>query len=558
VRFPLSRPGRWLPPIFLALSLLTAGSSAARAGAQSDATDASGGAGFTVRGAVVNRVTGQPIARALVEMGEFATLTGADGQFTLEHVPAGRYEASARKPGYLGFPRRIVRGNILMIDPAIGRTPVQVGTETPEVTLRLTPAAVLAGQVTLSTADPADGIQVIVYRREMQNGRPRWSQAGFATTRSDGSFRVADLQPGSYLVHTQAVMDHPGLAPSSGAPVRGFPAVYYPGVTDSSAAGILSVGPGQHVEADLTLTLRRYFPVTVAVQSSEPAPINFEIVDSRGRSTGLGVQYDSQLHVLRSAVPNGAWSLLAVAFGNVRSWGRLDFQVSGAPVRASIDIVPVPRIPVLIRRDYTPPANSAPDVSPGLSLMLTSKDGIGSDGYLSNAGGPGGRHSWILELDRPGVYRAETNTSAPVYVSEISSGGVDLRSEPLTILPGSSVAPIEVTLRNDAGTIAGRVKSGSAAASIPGEQPRAWVYAIPLFPTTAGLTSTTSDAGGEFSIADLAPGSYRVIACDAPQEIDLDTPEGLARWSGRGQTVTVEAGATASVDLDRIATEAQP
>ena len=55
---------------------------------------------------------------------------------------------------------------------------------------------------------------------------------------------------------------------------------------------------------------------------------------------------------------------------------------------------------------------------------------------------------------------------------------------------------------------------------------------------------------GQFSFYNLAPGSYRVVACDAPQEIDFHSPEGLAAWTGKGQTVTVEAGGSASVELD--------
>jgi hypothetical protein len=55
---------------------------------------------------------------------------------------------------------------------------------------------------------------------------------------------------------------------------------------------------------------------------------------------------------------------------------------------------------------------------------------------------------------------------------------------------------------------------------------------------------------GQFSFYNLAPGSYRVVACDAQQDIDFHSPEGLAIWAGKGQTVSVDPGGTASVDLD--------
>jgi hypothetical protein len=52
----------------------------------------------------------------------------------------------------------------------------------------------------------------------------------------------------------------------------------------------------------------------------------------------------------------------------------------------------------------------------------------------------------------------------------------------------------------------------------------------------------------------LAPGTYRLVAFDKPEEIDMDDPQSMARITSQGQTVTVEAGATASVQLDVIQT----
>jgi hypothetical protein len=57
-------------------------------------------------------------------------------------------------------------------------------------------------------------------------------------------------------------------------------------------------------------------------------------------------------------------------------------------------------------------------------------------------------------------------------------------------------------------------------------------------------------ASGQFTIPNLAPGSYRVVACDAPQEIDFHSTEGLAAWAAKGQTITVDPGGTASVELE--------
>jgi len=59
---------------------------------------------------------------------------------------------------------------------------------------------------------------------------------------------------------------------------------------------------------------------------------------------------------------------------------------------------------------------------------------------------------------------------------------------------------------------------------------------------------------GQVMLPGLAPGSYRVVAFDSPQEIDFHTPEGLAKYAGMGATTTVEAGGTANVQVEVIHT----
>jgi hypothetical protein len=143
-------------------------------------------------------------------------------------------------------------------------------------------------------------------------------------------------------------------------------------------------------------------------------------------------------------------------------------------------------------------------------------------------------------------------------VSSITSGGVDLARDPLVIGPGGTSAPIEVTLRNDTGTISAQLSGGGigqqTGAAALGEQQQIYVYAIPLFASSEQIKMGGVQGTGQTTIAGLAPGSYRVVAVDAPQEIDYHTPEGLAKYAGQGETVTVDAGGSASAQLDVIHT----
>lgn len=535
----------------LVLLLLLAASAACQ-----DAPDAAPEAGYPVGGTILNSISGQPIPRALVVLNQqFAALTGSGGEFSFDNIPAGSYDLSVRRPGFEGFGHA---GNDAFggrgATPAPTPPPrhIQVGPGMAALTLAITPEAGIAGQVTLSTSDPADGIRVMLYRRHVENGHSSWTMAGLAQTRSDGSFRVVDLVPGAYMVYTEASIDRSAAALSASGTDWGYPAVYYPGVTDASSAGVLVLSPGQQAEADFTLTRQPFYPVTAAVRSDDPqTPAAFQIYDRGGRLTTLAARYDRRQGLVRAWVPNGSWILAARSFGRTGVWGRADFQVSGAAVSLAISLSPIPAIPVFIRTDFTSTASAQPVTQdPGLNLALQSAEPFGSAGFggsIRRDPGSFASGSYSLEINSAGRFWVHTDAYPPAYISSITSGGVDLGSAPLTLLPGATPAPIEITLRNDSGSITGQL-SGQAAAALSGGQP-VWIDAIPLFSTTSSLPRGAVESTGQFTLRNLAPGSYLVVASGSQQDIDFHSPEALAAFTGKGQTVTVDPGGTASVQL---------
>jgi hypothetical protein len=525
---------------------------------------------YSARGTVVNSLTGQGVPRALVTLNDqYAVLTSGDGQFSIDNLPPGTYMASVSKPGFLGFGNtggsrgpRVRNGANTWVEVPPRR--VTVGPDMPSLTFRIPPAGTIAGQIALSTADPADGIRIMVFRRQMHFGHPQWEMAGSAQSRSDGSFRLGGLPPGSYMVYTQASLDRPDSGEASHLPVWGYPPEYYPGVTDPGAAGIIALSAGQQAEADITLTRQQFFPVMVAARTGDQqAGGDFEVLDMGGHPTGLGARYDNRLGQIRASVPNGSWVLEGRAFGREMSWGRAEFQVAGAPVSLAVTMQTVPHIQVAVQRDFT--ASTTPTYSgPGLNLVLASAEPFATrsvGGGLGPVPGSNGT-AWQMNLAEPGRFWVEAFPYGGTYVSSVTSGGVDLASNPLAIVPGSTPSPIDVTLRDDGGSITGQLGIGATGA--PGASDstadgiQVIVYAIPLFPFSGELPQTSIRTDGTFAINNLAPGSWRVVACSEPQEIDYHSPEGLAAWTGKGQAVTVEAGGTAHVTLETSSTEGGP
>jgi len=505
---------------------------------------------------VLNGVTHQPVARALVKTPEGnGVLTDNDGNFEINGLSAGTQQFLLQRPGYEGF------------EHGQNAHTVMVGANIPSLTFYLTPNAVITGQITLSTSDSADNIDVSAWRKQIQNGHSVWSMAGQAMTNSEGAFHIGNLPAGSYLLYTQPSEELNRAA--AGTISSGYPAIYYPGVTDVSAAGMLTLTAGQQARADFTLTQQRFYSVTATVTNATPGPgMGFQIHDRSGRALGFPVRYDQQTQMVHASIPSGNYVLQAGGYGRNRTYGRTEFIVANAPVSGlSITILPLHSIPVNIRKDFTETnsgangfaGGSSASMDAGMNLSLFSADEtFGQNfggGNLRPVEGVNNGRSFELENTSPGRYWV--NTSAfQGYVSSITSGGVDLAREPLTIGPGNTSAPIEVTLRNDTGSITGTINGmATTNPNATGEQPRIHIYAIPLFATTTNAPEIMSNPTGQFSFYNLPPGSYRVIAFDQLQEIDFHTAEGLAALSGKGQTTTVEANGTAHVQLDVIHTE---
>ena len=510
---------------------------------------------YPVKGVVLNSVTHQPIARALVDSHQGAVLTDNDGRFEL-NLPEGMAQISIKRPGYGS------RGQA-------SNHAIRVGPNLSSLTLNLTPEAIITGQVTLSTSDSADGIRVMAYRRRIVNGRQQWTVENSTRTTSDGGFRIAGLQPGDYLVYTAPLRDTDG-PPARGTAMYGYPAAYYPGVPDITAAGVLTLSAGQHAQADFILTRQRFYHVTVLVTNREIGPgINLQVRERSGRPVGIPVHFNADQGIAETNLPSGSYFLEGRHRGESQLYGRVEFTVAGAPVSGvHLALVPLHPVPVTIRRAFTNGstgnggglvlADGSPSLSgAGLNLSLIPADEffgqMGTMGGLRPAEGSTDGSLFEIENVTPGRYWVETSAFEG-YVSSITSGGVDLAREPLVVGPGGTTAPIEVTLRDDTATITAEITGAQSANSSVGEQHEIYVYAIPLFASTGPIRMSGAQAWGEVTLAGLAPGSYRVVAFDAPQEIDFHTPEGLAKYSAMGETATVDAAGSAHVQLGVIHT----
>ena len=219
-----------------------------------------------VRGTVVNALTGQPIGRALVYSPDnrYATFTDGEGhfEFTLPNAPADN--AGIAFSGNGGNLTRLMARRPGFLEDLNGNRQVEVSPGS-EVTIRLTPEALIKGRVALPAADPARGINVELYYRQVQDGSLRWMQKNSTRTNSNGEFRFAELESGTYKVLTREWMDNDPEGTVPGGQRYGFPPVYFPDATDFATASTIPLTAGEIFEADISLVRQPYYPVKIPV-----------------------------------------------------------------------------------------------------------------------------------------------------------------------------------------------------------------------------------------------------------------------------------------------------
>jgi hypothetical protein len=556
---------------FLLVVLLTTGSaSLAQISSQSLQQDDQQS---IIKGTVVNAVTHAPIARALVQTpgNSYAMLTDGEGhfEFALPKVDSNNTLAEsryafgpsvliARKPGFLDDP------NVRLIEATPGS----------EITIPLLPEALIKGRVILSEADPALGITVQIFSRQVQEGKPKWVPAGSARANSNGEFRFAELLPGTYKLVTNELMDNDPAATVPGGQQYGFPPVYYPGGSDFAAAGTIQLAAGQILQADIPLTRQPYYPVRIPVANADlNAGMNITVSVQGHRGPGYSLGYNAEKQRVEGLLPHGNYLVEASTFGQNSAFGAVHLSVAGAPAEGpSLTLTPNSSISVHVVEEFTSTdghgsgtwnvgGRSVTVHGPRLYLQINAEtaDDFGQPGHASLRPPSGANDDpLVLENLAPGRYWLRLHSSRG-YVAAATMGGVDVLHELLIVAPGSST-PIEVTMRDDSaeldGTVAGLAAPPAmtdSAVSSRFSPPQAWVYCIPLPDSPGQFEQLGLSPDGKFNSQAMAPGTYRVLASKNQQtNFPYRDAEAMKAFDAKGQVVHLSAGQKTSVQLQII------
>ncbi len=534
----------------------------------------------SIQGTVINSVTHEPIGRVLVFSPDnrFAAMTDGEGHFAFTfpaassaednsgfyssgsqastRAPGRPNELMAKKPGFLPNRHRI---SSLRADP--------------KLTISLTPEAVISGRVIVPSAGDSDRIRVQLYQQYVQGGQARWTPGAMVTTRSNGEFRFSELSPGTYKILTRELLDRDPLTFDPHGQLYGYPPVYFPNAEDFASAQAIQLSAGQTFEAEISVVRKAYYPVKVAVENVASGTLMNLNVSAQGRGPGYELGYDRKEHAIVGMLPDGNYTLEVSTFEANAATGLLNLTVKGAPVEGPrVVVVPNASITVVVTEEFTSSDRSGRN--PG-----SQETSEGPNGYLNihlepaddildprrEAAVVRAEHSAAQRRDRgledkslvlenvpPGRYwmRIDSLRGFPALVT---CGGVDLEQQPLTIGAGGSNTAIEVTMRDDGAEVQGTVEGlAKTAANTEGS---AVLYLVPMADGGGDFRQAGVSPEGKFSLQQVPPGLYRVLAFDQPQPIlEYRNAEAMRAYESKGQVIRLAAGQKQQLQIQVIST----
>jgi protocatechuate 3,4-dioxygenase beta subunit len=517
-----------------------------------------------MKGRVVSAQGAMPLRRAQITAVSAdnpqlrrSTTTDGEGRYEIPELPAGRFNVTAVKTGYVTLQYGQRR-------PYEAGIPVSVADAqvVERIDFSLPKGSVIAVRITDEFGEPIGGATVQVQRFQYgADGQRRPTNAGtaapFSATDDRGEFRGYGLMPGEYVVQaTVRSLLVPGSGGDSG---EGFSPTYYPGT--------LSVGEAQAI----TVRVGEETSVQFAMLATRLARVSGAIVDSQGRpAAGAGL------------------SVVTVAAGGMSSYGAGQaaadgtFSISGVvPGEHSIRVTQSrPGLPGEFASAPIVVGNTdiaGLQITMGTGATITGR--VVYEGAAPRTGGPTAPRVTASQADPQrqlallggptdpaanGTIDADGNfalsgvagrvfLSAPVpqgwMLKSVSVAGDDITDVPLDMTDKTALSDVRIVLTDKLTDIAGQVTDAR------GQPLKDYVVIIQPAATLEPIVASRSirvvrpDTSGRFQVRGMRPGRYVATAIEALEQGRQFSPEFQKELRRDARAFSVREGETIAVDL---------
>jgi hypothetical protein len=507
----------------------------------------------SLEGVVLNTATRAPVPKATVSFASGASwpernlgarqfsrvaTTDENGKFRVGALDPGAYHVEyVQAPGYMYENSRSAPITLAEDQRLTG------------IVLELMPLGAISGQVLDSDGEPLPFAQIAVMQYRYSNGVKSLHTVDGATTDDRGRYRVFRLPPGHYFVnawlppgqvrHGTLQSDWLPANTHRATPELGYVPVFFPNGADASQATAVSLAPGGDTGGiDFRLRGVPVYHIRGKLSGYDPAgpPASVLVAPcpapDGAAEYGAKIQPDGRFDV--SGVAAGAYCLTLTQSGDTRTLYAAETAVT--LTNRSLDAVALRGMPAFavpgVVRVEGPPTDTDDVIifAEPVASAITPNTALVENARFS------------LEASVPGKYRIRANRLPPnMYLKSVNYGERDLPDQAAALRPGGAV--LTVILGGDAGQVNGAVHSdggevsGNVVISVERDGESQW---------------SPVDFGSHFLVPNLAPGDYKIYAWDDPDPSLTNLAEFRQEFSSRAVSVTVNAGAAATVELKLI------
>ncbi|HWY04411.1 MAG TPA: carboxypeptidase-like regulatory domain-containing protein [Candidatus Acidoferrum sp.] len=515
------------------------------------------GTNYRIAGTVVSKVDGHPLARARITVRDakdehkFESLVSAeDGRFQFSTVPAGKYSLTGAKRGFITasyeqheqFSTAIVTG---------------AGIDTETLVLRLAPAAIISGKVLDEAGEPVRHATVTVYYDDHSSGVDQIRQSHVTQTDDLGAYEITPLMPGTYFLSASATpwyAVHPIATRSGSSPSAdtanadgttfdrsldvAYPLTYYADVTEADSAAPIPIRGGERLQVEIHLNPVPALHLLFRVHNNGNRGDIFPRLEQPAFDGSTFLQSDmvrtvSPGLVEITGVPAGRYNVHFYGAGSGTQMNGVDLNKDGEELDTSTaEALSTVKISVHLSGETSLP--------PRLTLALQSAhrsmagvQQVNPQGEVEFQQIPSGRYE-VLSWGPP----------KPYSIAHISAEGAEVSGHSLVVAPGSS-PEVSLTLVGGSVNVEGIAKhAGTPFAG-------AMVVLVPKHPETDRelFRRDQSDLDGTFSLRNVVPGSYTLLAIENGWDLEWSEAGVIAAYLSHGRTIEVgnQVGRTQNV-----------
>ncbi|MBV9612379.1 MAG: carboxypeptidase regulatory-like domain-containing protein [Acidobacteriaceae bacterium] len=502
---------------------------------------------YSIGGTIVDHASGQPLSKAAVMIirvpaGDWSavTLTDSEGRFWFNGLDAGKYNlsAEARAHDHRAFHQSDQYSTGIAVGP---------GLDSEHILFPLAASGSISGRVVDEQGDPVPRAQIWLFCKTVSSGASQITWRGATQTDSSGDFRFAHLSAGTYVVGVQA---RPWYADNSLAPVAvgeesadpkplhpeldvAYAVTFYSDTSDPAAAAPVMIKEGSSARIQMTLRAvpAAHVQVTgigpsadhgVSVRTYAIGPGGYPILQSSGGNSANGQIVIGGLAPGHYVLHLDAWQASAA---RQMGLGMKTMDVTGT---TAIDANTLSRPSLTGQIAFE--GEARPD---GQARLVFYRAGlapgavalIGRDGTFSV-------NSNLLSLGRHGI---ALENAPGFYFKSIRVKGATFRRGELDTSDGNAVQ-LSLVAAKGLTRIDGVVLAAKDGRAVAG----AMVLLLPEDPERTDLIRRDqSDSDGTFTLNDVAPGRFTLLAIDDGEGLEYQDPAVIRRYLAGGQVLNL-------------------